>query len=99
MREPLHSRRIWKRLVCLAAMLFCVAAAGVPALAQEAAGDSGSGQSGIPEEWAQVTQEAPMTAGDFSGMTLSDWLEKGAEILRESLHEPLRLLALSLIHI
>ncbi len=34
-----------------------------------------------------------MTAGDFSGMTLSDWLEKGAEILRESLHEPLRLLA------
>lgn len=26
-------------------------------------------------------------------MTLSDWLEKGAEILRESLHEPLRLLA------
>ena len=74
-------------------MLFCVAAAGVPALAQEAAGDSGSGQSGIPEEWAQVTQEAPMTAGDFSGMTLSDWLEKGAEILRESLHEPLRLLA------
>ena len=93
MKEPLHSRRIWKRLACLAAMLFCVAAAGVPALAQEAAGDSGSGQSGIPEEWAQVTQEAPMTAGDFSGMTLSDWLEKGAEILRESLHEPLRLLA------
>ena len=93
MREPLHSRRIWKRLACLAAMLFCVAAAGVPALAQEAAGDSGSGQSGIPEEWAQVTQEAPMTAGEFSGMTLSDWLEKGAEILRESLHEPLRLLA------
>ena len=74
-------------------MLVCVAAAGVPALAQEAAGDSGSGQSGIPEEWAQVTQEAHMTAGDFSGMTLSDWLEKGAEILRESLHEPLRLLA------
>lgn len=74
-------------------MLFCVAAAGVPALAQEAAGDSGSGQSGIPEEWAQVALEAPMTAGDFSGMTLSDWLEKGAEILRESLHEPLRLLA------
>ena len=93
MKEPRHSRRIWKRLACLAAMLFCVAAAGVPALAQEAAGDSGSGQSGIPEEWAQVTQEAPMTAGDFSGMTLSDWLEKGAEILRESLHEPLRLLA------
>ena len=57
------------------------------------AGDSGSGQSGIPEEWAQVALEAPMTAGDFSGMTLSDWLEKGAEILRESLHEPLRLLA------
>lgn len=51
MKEPLHSRRIWKRLACLAAMLFCVAAAGVPALAQEAAGDSGSGQSGIPEEW------------------------------------------------
>ena len=93
MKEPLHSRRIWKRLACLAAMLFCVAAAGVPALAQEAAGDSGSGQSGIPEEWAQVALEAPMTAGDFSGMTLSDWLEKGAEILRESLHEPLRLLA------
>ena len=42
MKEPLHSRRIWKRLACLAAMLFCVAAAGVPALAQEAAGDSGS---------------------------------------------------------
>ena len=80
MKEPLHSRRIWKRLACLAAMLFCVAAAGVPALAQEAAGDSGSGQSGIPEEWAQVTQEAPMTAGDFSGMTLSNWLEKGGEI-------------------
>lgn len=76
MKEPLHSRRIWKRLACLAAMLFCVAAAGVPALAQEAAGDSGSGQSGIPEEWTQVTQEAPMTAGDFSGMTLSDWLER-----------------------
>ena len=74
-------------------MLFCVAAAGVPALAQEATGDSGNGQSGIPEEWAQVALEAPMTAGDFSGMTLSDWLEKGAEILRESLHEPLRLLA------
>lgn len=36
MKEPLHSRRIWKRLACLAAMLFCVAAAGVPALAQEA---------------------------------------------------------------
>ena len=93
MKEPLHSRRIWKRLACLAAMLFCVAAAGVPALAQEATGDSGNGQSGIPEEWAQVALEAPMTAGDFSGMTLSDWLEKGAEILRESLHEPLRLLA------
>ena len=95
MKEPLHSRRIWKRLACLAAMLFCVAAAGVPALAQEATGDSGNGQSGIPEEWAQVALEAPMTAGDFSGMTLSDWLEKGAEILRESLHEPLRLLALA----
>ena len=93
MKEPLHSRRIWKRLACLAAMLFCVAAAGVPALAQEATGDSGNGQSVIPEEWAQVALEAPMTAGDFSGMTLSDWLEKGAEILRESLHEPLRLLA------
>ena len=53
-------------------MLFCVAAAGVPALAQEATGDSGNGQSGIPEEWAQVALEAPMTAGDFSGMTLSD---------------------------
>ena len=66
-------------------MLFCVAAAGVPALAQEAAGDSGSGQSGIPEEWAQVTQEAPMTAGDFQRDDIVRLAgEKGAEILRRA---------------
>lgn len=90
-RSP--GKPIWKRLACFAAVLLCLTVCGMPALAQEGTQGTGGEQPEMPEEWAEVTQEAPMTAEDFSAMTLSDWLEKGAQALNDSLRAPLRLLA------
>lgn len=47
----------------------------------------------MPQEWQEVTQQAPMSADEFRQMTFSDWLEKGRRILHDQIHFPLRLLA------
>lgn len=47
----------------------------------------------MAQEWEDVVDSAPMTASEFSAMTLSDWLSALGGLLRQNLHTPLRLLA------
>lgn len=47
----------------------------------------------LPEEWDRIVGEAPMTAGEFSAMTLPDWLAWLGGQLRQCAERPLRLFA------
>ena len=46
-----------------------------------------------PEEWGEVVDSAPMTVEEFRDTTPEEWLEKGVEVIRDSLRAPLRLSA------
>lgn len=47
----------------------------------------------IPKEWNEVTENAPMTAEEFKGMSFADWVQKAKRVLHEQAHLPLNLLA------
>ena len=50
-------------------------------------------QTQTPPEWEEIVQSAPMTAEEFRLSGLEDWIERGAEIVREAVGAPIRLLA------
>lgn len=71
--------------VCLVLMLFLLLQGiTIPAFAESPQ---------MPEEWAQVTQEAPVTAEEFTSRTLSEHLEALWQMVCEHITAPLRLFA------
>ena len=55
--------------------------------------DPPDGDPQIPEDWDRIVEDAPMTAQEFSAMTLPDWLAWLGQQLRQSIRRPLQLLA------
>lgn len=50
-------------------------------------------ESAFPQEWDDIVESAPMTADEFRGTTLEEWIDRGLSVVRESLRAPLRLCA------
>ena len=74
-----------KKIFCIV-LLFCLLSPTVLAL------DANVGVE-MPQEWAEIVDEAPVSAEEFKQMTLQDYIQKGIAMFTDSMLAPLRLLA------